>query len=379
MQRTLATAKDKLLFTPGPLTTSRGVKQAMLRDLGSRDTEFIRVIHEIRQGLLGVAGLSTQAGYEAVLMQGSGTFALEGVVSSVVPMDGKLLMIINGAYGERIAKIAATYGIETVPLRFAENQVPNIEEIDKALAADPAITDVVVIHCETTSGVMNPIEAIGQVVKRHGKVYFVDSMSAFGAVPFDFEACQIDYLVSSANKCIEGVPGFAFAICRRDALLASAGRARTVSLDLLAQWRGLESNGQFRFTPPTHALLAFHQALAELEAEGGVAGRAARYQRNHQCVTEGMRGLGFQEYVPAELQGWIITAFLYPDDPKFSFEDFYMRLSQRDYLIYPGKVTQADCFRIGHIGRLFPADMLALLAAVRTALDAMGVALPLGT
>jgi 2-aminoethylphosphonate-pyruvate transaminase len=226
---------------------------------------------------------------------------------------------------------------------------------------------------------MNPIEAIGQVVKRHGKVYFVDSMSAFGAVPFDFEACQIDYLVSSANKCIEGVPGFAFAICRRDALLASAGRARTVSLDLLAQWRGLESNGQFRFTPPTHALLAFHQALAELEAEGGVAGRAARYQRNHQCVTEGMRGLGFHEYVPAELQGWIITAFLYPDDPKFSFEDFYMRLSQRDYLIYPGKVTQADCFRIGHIGRLFSADMLALLAAVRTALDEMGVALPLGT
>jgi 2-aminoethylphosphonate-pyruvate transaminase len=379
MQQTMATAKDKLLFTPGPLTTSRTIKQAMLRDLGSRDAEFIRVIREIRQGLLDVAGVSIQAGYEAVLMQGSGTFAIEAVISSVIPADGKLLVIVNGAYGERITKIAAAHGIETAVLRFAENEVPDVDLVDQALKEDSAITDVAVIHCETTSGIMNPIEAIGQAVKRHGKVYFVDSMSAFGAVPFDFEACQIDYLVSSANKCIEGVPGFAFAICRRDALLASEGLARTVSLDLLAQWRGLESNGQFRFTPPTHALLAFRQALAELDAEGGVTARAARYQRNHQRVIEGMRELGFQEYVAADLQGWIITAFLYPTNPKFSFEDFYARLSQRDYLIYPGKVTRTDCFRIGHIGRLFPADMLALLAAVEIALEAMGIALPLAT
>jgi 2-aminoethylphosphonate-pyruvate transaminase len=373
METKLPTARDKLLFTPGPLTTSLPVKQAMLRDLGSRDTEFIRVIQEIRDGLLDVAGLSQAAGYEAIPLQGSGTYAIEAVVSSLVPPHGKLLVMVNGAYGRRIVQIAGVHRIPTVQVSCLENQTPDLAELERLLSCDAEITDVAVVHCETTSGIMNPIEAIGGLVHKHSKKYFVDSMSAFGAVEFDLRTCEIDYLVSSANKCIEGVPGFAFAICRRDLLERAEGWARTVSLDLLAQWRGLETNGQFRFTPPTHALLAFRQALEELRAEGGPGARSRRYQANHRRVVEGMRRMGFTEYVAPPLQSHIITSFRYPDDAAFDFQDFYDRLSRRGYLIYPGKVTEAECFRIGNIGRLFREDIDGLLAAIGETVVAMGI------
>ncbi len=369
----IATAKDKPLFTPGPLTTSRTVKQAMLRDLGSRDSEFIDTVKQLRSELLKVAGVSQAEGYEAILVQGSGTFTIEAVISSAIPPDGKLLIVVNGAYGERIVKIARVHGIETQVLSYRENELPSIDDVDQALEADPAITMVSVVHCETTSGIINPIEELGQVVNRHGRRYFVDSMSAFGAVPFDFQECKIDYLVSSANKCIEGVPGFGFAVCRREALLETDGWARTLSLELLGQWQGLESNGQFRFTPPTHTILAFAQALRELDQEGGVAGRGARYAENYRVLREGMHALGFEDYVPTELQGYIITSFRYPEHPKFDFETFYSLLNDRDFVIYPGKVSDADCFRIGNIGRIFAADVRGLLMAIENTLAEMGV------
>jgi 2-aminoethylphosphonate-pyruvate transaminase len=287
------------------------------------------------------------------------------------------LVIINGAYGDRIAKIAQLLKIDTATLKCPENTLPKPADIDRTLAQDPAITNVAVVHCETTTGLINPIEEIGQVVKQHGKTYFVDAMSTFGAVPFDFETCGIDYLVSSANKCIEGVPGFSFAICSRDSLHATEGWARSLSLDLLAQWRGLEQNGQFRFTPPTHAILAFEQALRELQAEGGVKGRAARYRDNFQTLVTGMREMGFGEYLSPELQGTIITTFRYPNHPHFQFENFYTRLNDKGFVIYPGKVSNIDCFRIGNIGRLFECDMLALLAAIQATLGEMDIELPL--
>ena len=309
-------------------------------------------------------------------MQGSGTFGLESVIGSTVPSDGKLLVLVNGAYGGRIAKLARVLKIDTTTLEYSRDKAPSAADVDRVLTEDKAITNVVVVHCETTSGIMNPIEQIGNVVKRHRKTYFVDSMSAFGAVPFDFENCKIDFLVSSANKCIEGVPGFSFAICRRSSLLATEGRARSVSLDLLAQWQGLEANGQFRFTPPTHVILAFEQALLELAAEGGVEGRAARYRANNKALLSGMRDMGVTEYLSPELQGVIITTFCYPDHPNFQFEEFYTRLNDKGFVIYPGKVSNIDCFRIGNIGRLFESDILALLAAIRTTFSEMGIALP---
>lgn len=368
--------KDKILFTPGPLTTSQTVKQAMLRDLGSRDVAFIEAVQQIRQTLLALAGVSKDKGYEAVLMQGSGTFGLESVIGSTVPPGGKLLVIINGAYGERIARIAEVLKIDVVTLDYATDVVPVAADVDRMLNEDQAITNVTVVHCETTTGIINPIEEIGEVVRKHQKTYFVDSMSAFGAVPFDFEKCAIDFLVSSANKCIEGVPGFSFAICNAKSLEATAGWARSVSLDLLAQWQGLETNGQFRFTPPTHAILAFEQALRELEAEGGVKGRAARYRINYETLVSGMREMGFVEYLSPELQGTIITAFCYPGDPHFKFDEFYTRLNDKGFVIYPGKVSDIDCFRIGNIGHLFEDDVHGLLEAIKATCAEMEIEIP---
>lgn len=364
---------DKLLFTPGPLTTSLTVKQAMLHDSGSRDPQFIALVRSIRERLLQLGGVSREVGYEAILMQGSGTFGVESVISSVLPRAGKLLVVINGAYGERIATMAARHNIATSLLRSDENQLPDLAAIESALSNDAAITHVVAVHCETTAGILNPVERIGEIVQRHGREFIVDAMSSFGAIPLPLAAAGIDYLISSANKCIEGVPGFAFVLARREALLKTAGRARTLSLDLLAQWQGLEKDGQFRFTPPTHALLAFDQALKELEAEGGVAGRGRRYAENHRTMRDGMKALGFRPYLAPEVQSYIITTFHYPADAKFVFADFYQRLFDKGFIIYPGKLTKLDCFRIGNIGQLYPQDILALVKAIEVVLEDMGV------
>jgi 2-aminoethylphosphonate-pyruvate transaminase len=370
----IPTWKDKILFTPGPLTTSRTVKQALLRDLGSRDYEFISIVADVRQRLLEIGGVADD-GYAAIIMPGSGTFSLESVVSSTIPRAGKLLVIINGAYGRRIAQIARVYDIQVVPLSYPENRKPDLAELEAALTADEAITSVAVIHCETTTGLINPIKEIGEIVKRFGKDYFVDAMSSFGAVPLNLAECGIDYLVSSANKCIEGIPGFGIILVKRDTLMKTEGYAQTFSLDLLAQLLRLEKDGQFRFTPPTHSLIAYHQALLELEAEGGVEGRAARYRANYETLIAGMRAMGFEEYLRPVDQGYIITSFTYPHHPNFDFEEFYRRLNDQEFVIYPGKVSQADCFRIGSIGRIFPADINALLAAIRETLQVMEVVL----
>jgi len=366
----------KLLFTPGPLTTSTTVKAAMLRDAGSRDRDFLQTVREIRERLLalGEAAAPNVAGeYECVLMQGSGTFAIESVISSAIPRDGKLLVLVNGAYGRRIAQMARVHGIETETVDAPENRKISPEAVAERLASSRGITHVAVVHCETTTGILNPIEAIGAAVEREGAVHIVDAMSSFGAIPLDLAAARIDFLVSSANKCIEGVPGFGFVLAKRRRLLEAKGRARTLSLDLHAQWAGFESDGQFRFTPPTHALLAFRQALLELEGEGGVAGRAARYRTNHVVLMRGMAELGLEAYLAPEEQSYIITAFRYPEHPRFRFEDLYGRLSDLGFIIYPGKLTSEPCFRIGTIGRLSPSDIDALLGAMRRALREIGI------
>jgi 2-aminoethylphosphonate-pyruvate transaminase len=278
-------------------------------------------------------------------------------------------VLINGAYGRRIAQIARVNGIAVDVV-----EIPETREVTASdFAVHPGVTHVAVVHCETTTGILNPIQDIGAVVSKAGASLIVDAMSSFGAVPLNVADCSIDYLVSSANKCIEGVPGFAFVLARREALVATEGFARSVSLDLLAQWKGLEKDGQFRFTPPTHVLLAFHQALLELEKEGGIEARATRYRENYRGTVSGMRALGFGEYLHPGHQSYIITSFRYPDDPNFRFEEFYRRLNVKGCVIYPGKVSEGNCFRIGHIGQIFPSDVANLLAAVRTTLNEMGI------
>jgi len=286
-----------------------------------------------------------------------------------------LLALINGAYGERIARMAAALKIDCQPLTFAEDQPVDHRQVLDALARDASITHVALVHCETTTGMLNPLQEVGQAVRQAGRVFIVDAMSSFGGVPIDIQGVGIDFLVSSANKCIEGVPGFSFVIGRRDLLLASEGCARSLSLDLLGQWKEFERSGQFRFTPPTHCVLAFVQALRELEMEGGIGARGERYIANHDTLLRGMRALGFHSFLPPEVQSYIITAFAYPSHPGFDFKDFYRRLSDLGMLIYPGKLTQVPTFRIGTIGRLFPADIEHLVEAIRRVLADMGITL----
>jgi 2-aminoethylphosphonate-pyruvate transaminase len=355
---------DKLLFTPGPLTTSDTVKRAMLHDAGSRDRDFLRVVREIRERLLAIGG-AAGADYECVLMQGSGTFAVESVISSAIGKNGRLLVLINGAYGRRIAQIARIHGIETEILEWPENRRVDTATVRTRLEQAPTISHVAVVHCETTTGILNPIEEIGEAVAGAGAVYIIDAMSSFGAIPIDLAAARAGFLISSANKCIEGVPGFAFVLARSALLLAAKGQARTLTLDLHAQWAGRENDGQFRFTPPTHALLAFRQALEELEAEGGVAGRAARCRRNHEALERGMAELGYVPYLAPQDQSYIITTYRYPETPDFNFEHFYTALSESGFVIYPGKLSQEPCFRIGTIGRLDVEDIERLLEAIR--------------
>ena len=365
-------SQKKLLFTPGPLSTSDTVKQAMLRDLGSRDREFLSVVRDIRRRLLELGGVANGS-YEAVLMQGSGTFAVESVLSSVIPSTGKLLVAINGSYGHRMAKIAKVLGIACETVVFDEATPVLTSRVREALVAEPAITHVGTIHCETSTGIVNPVAELGRAVRQSGRTFIVDGMSSFGGIPTDLGADKIDFLISSANKCIQGVPGFAFVLARRDLLEPAEGCARSVSLDLLAQSKGFASDGQFRFTPPTHALLAFAQALAELEEEGGVRGRAARYSANHKALIDGMTELGFDAYLAPEHRSHIITSFRFPGHRRFDFPTFYDRLSESGFVIYPGKASHADCFRIGTIGHIFPHDIEALVAAIGRALAEMQV------
>ncbi len=367
-------AKDPTLFTPGPLTTSLSVKQAMLHDAGSWHWEFNDLVRRLRDQILALAGVSRADGFEVILMQGSGTFGVESVLGSVVPAQGKLLILANGAYGERMAQMASCLKIAATVLRTPEDQTPPLDGLRTALADDPALTHVAVVHCETTTGILNPILEIGRVVKELGRSYIVDAISSFGGVPMDVKEVGIDFLICSPNKCLEGVPGFSFVIASRERLLATESIARSLSLDLLGQWQGFEKNGQFRYTPPTHSILAFEQALRELDLEGGITARAARYAANHRTLVNGMESLGFKVYLDPKVQSYIITSFHFPTDPKFTFPEFYRRLSEKGFIIYPGKISQADTFRIASIGRIFESDVRALVAAIRETVHEMGLA-----
>ena len=360
------------LLTPGPLTTSRTVKLAMLADWGSRDVEFRKIVGDIRKRILQLANCDSS--YECVIMQGSGTFAIEAALGSLCPdKRRKTLVVANGAYGDRAAQILERIGRPYLKIDKGDSAVPTVEEVVTMLDADKAISHVWMVHCETTSGIVNPIEEIGQAVKLHDKVFMVDAMSSFGALPLHMVALNMDVMVSSSNKCLEGVPGFSYVVLKRDLLEASAGASHSVVLDLFEQWRGLETNGQFRFTPPTHALVAFDQALKEHEQQGGVEGRGLRYQRNAQALVSGMTEIGFSTLLDENLSGPIIQTFLTPSDPNFHFEKFYEALRVRGFTIYPGKLTKRPSFRIGTIGQIDERVIAAALQAIRDVVAEMGV------
>jgi len=362
---------DPLLLTPGPLTTSASVKQAMVHDWGSRDAEFLRINRMVLDKIVELAG--GQGTHVTVPVQGSGTFAVEAMITSFVPKSGKLLVLINGAYGQRALKIAQIAGRATASLETQEDTPPDLARLDNMLVDDTAISHVFAVHCETTSGILNPIAEVAEIVGRHGRRLLVDSMSAFGAIEIDARKIRYDALAASSNKCLEGVPGLGFVICRNEALAECKGNATTLVLDLFDQAEAFARTGQYRFTPPIHVIVALGKAIEEHEAEGGVVGRGKRYRENAGVLIDGMRAMGFQTLLPDRLQAPIIVTFHMPTDPRFVFQTFYDALKDRGYVIYPGKLTVADSFRIGCIGRLYPQHMVGALLAVREVLDEMRV------
>jgi 2-aminoethylphosphonate-pyruvate transaminase len=362
---------DPFLLTPGPLTTAAETKEAMLRDWGSRDTAFIALNARVRERLLAVSG--AEDSHVCVPLQGSGTFIVEATLGTLIPRTGKALIVINGAYGHRMVKMLQIMGRAHSILETPEDTPPDPAAVDAALADDGAVTHVLVVQCETTSGILNPVEAIAEVTARRGRRLIVDAMSAFGAIHFNGAALPFDAVMASSNKCFEGVPGMGFSIIDRKALEASAGNAHSLSLDLHDQWSAMEKNGQWRFTPPTHVIAAFDRALDRFEAAGGVAGRHARYAENCRILVDGMASMGFVPLLPPALQAPIIVTFHMPADPEFDFQTFYDALQEKGYVIYPGKLTVADSFRIGCIGDLDADVMRGALAAIRETLDEMGV------
>ena len=362
---------DPLLLTPGPLTTSASVKQAMVHDWGSRDQGFVAINKMVLEKIVELAG--AQGTHVTVPVQGSGTFAVEAMITTFVPRTGKLLVVMNGAYGQRARKIAEIAGRAVATYETPEDTPPDLAALDALLAGDKAITHVFAVHCETTSGILNPIAELAALVARHGRRLLVDSMSAFGALEIDTRKVPYDALAASSNKCLEGVPGLGFVVCRKEALAACKGNATTLVLDLFDQAEGFAKTGQYRFTPPIHVIVALGKAIEEHAAEGGVAGRGKRYRENAKVLIDGMRAMGFRTLLADRLQAPIIVTFHMPTDPRFVFQQFYDGLKDRGYVIYPGKLTVAESFRMGCIGRLYPEQMKGALAAVREVLDEMRV------
>ena len=348
---------DYKLLTPGPLTTTRTVKEEMLFDHCTWDDDYKAITQDIRRRLIQLAQCSPDT-YTAVLMQGSGTFGVESVLTSVIGPDEKVLLCTNGAYGDRQVEICRHAGVAWRQYAEPYDTIPSAAKVEQILEEDPSITHVSMIHSETTSGLLNDIESVARVARAHGKTFMVDAMSSFGGVDIPVEKWGIDFLVSSANKCIQGVPGFSFIIANTAKLKASKGKARSLSLDLYDQWRGLEEgNGKWRYTSPTHVVLAFHKALEEMEAQGGLAARAGRYARNNALLIARMKALGFGTFL-RDHQGPIITTFLYPDGTDFDFKDMYAFIKRRGYAIYPGKLTNEDTFRLGNIGEIYDDDIV---------------------
>lgn len=344
------------LLTPGPLTTSDAVKREMLVDRCTWDDDYKKITQKIRKQLLELAHVSEDE-YTAVLMQGSGTFGVESVFSSVIGENEKVLICSNGSYGERMKDICEHSKINYVHYKQDYDLVPNPLDISNILKQDNSITHVAMVHSETTSGILNDIQSVGKVVRDAGKTFIVDAMSSFGGIDIPVSDWGIDFLISSANKCIQGVPGFSFIICRRNKLIESKGKARSLSLDLFDQWQCMDKDGKWRFTSPTHVVLAFSKAIDELIEEGGIPARCRRYSENNRLLIEKMKALGFSTYINSTKQGHIITTFFYPNDVSFKFDEFYNYIKEHGYAIYPGKLTSLDTFRIGNIGEIYKQDI----------------------
>ncbi|MEI3164019.1 MAG: 2-aminoethylphosphonate--pyruvate transaminase [Lachnospirales bacterium] len=351
------------LLTPGPLTTTDTVKKEMLFDHCTWDDDYKKITKKIQSELLNLAHTDDK-NYACVLMQGSGTFGVESVLSSVIRDTDKLLIIANGAYGKRMADIAEHNKINYIMYVEDYNKIPDSNKVAEIIDQNPDITHISMVHSETTSGILNDIASIATVVKQRNKIFIVDAMSSFGGVDIPVEDLGIDFIISSANKCIQGVPGFSFIIGKRKLIENSKGVARSLSLDLYDQYRTMEIDGKWRFTSPTHTVIAFSKAIDEMKEEGGIKARNKRYSDNNKLLISKMAEMGFETYIDKSVQGPIITTFLFPEKATFTFNDMYSYIKKRGYAIYPGKVTDANTFRIGNIGEIYAEDIEKLCSII---------------
>lgn len=363
--------RDPILLTPGPLSTSRRTKEAMLRDWGSWDSDFNRITGRIREQLVRIIG--GEDSHECVPLQGSGTFSVEAALGTLVPRGGHVLVPVNGAYCERIAKICRYLGHRLTVQPYAEDAQVRPEDIDRLLANDPAITHVALVHCETSSGILNPLHEIAEAVARHGKGLIVDAMSSFGALEIDARKTPFDALVAASGKCLEGVPGIGFVLARRARLENCQGNAHSLAMDLYDQWAYMDKTAQWRYTPPTHVVAALEEALRQFWEEGGPAARGARYARNCRELVAGMEALGFRSFLPAAIQAPIIVTFHAPADPNYEFKRFYAEVKKRGYILYPGKLTRVETFRVGCIGHFGDDGISGAVKAIADSLKAMGI------
>ena len=362
---------DPILLTPGPLTTSMRTKQSMLRDWGSWDVDFNRITARLREGLLRI--VHGEGTHECVPLQGSGTFSVEAAIGTLVPRDGHVLVPVNGAYCQRIAKICKVLGRRVTTLDYAEDAQVRPEDIDRLLTDDPSITHVALVHCETSTGILNPLHEIALVVARHGRGLIVDAMSTFGALEIDARKTPFDAVVAASGKCLEGVPGMGFVLVRRAVLEGCEGVSHSLAMDLYDQWVYMNKTTQWRFTPPTHVVAALDAALSQYFDEGGLAARGATYAGNCRQLVDGLAGLGLRSFLPAAIQAPIIVTFHAPDHPNYEFKAFYNAVKARGYILYPGKLTAVETFRVGCMGQLGDRGMGGAVDAVRHVLREMGV------
>jgi 2-aminoethylphosphonate-pyruvate transaminase len=367
----MAMDRDAILLTPGPLTTTLRTKLAMLRDWGSWDADFNAITARVRERLLAVIGGADS--HVVVPLQGSGTFAVEAAVATVVPRDGHLLVLDNGAYCKRLGKLATLMGRRTTVAARAEDAPVSADDLDAQLRADPSISHVGLIHCETGTGVANPLQAIADICARHGKGLIVDAMSSFAALPIDARRVRFDALVAASGKCLEGVPGMGFVFIRRDLIEQCAGRSHSLAMDLHDQWAYMEKTGQWRFTPPTHVVAALAEAIVQFDEQGGQPARLARYADNCRTLIDGMAALGFRSFLKAEYQAPIIVTFHAPADKAYDFRRFYAGAKARGFILYPGKLTQVETFRVGCIGAIGRNEMAQAVHAVGATLREMGI------
>jgi 2-aminoethylphosphonate-pyruvate transaminase len=363
---------EPYLLTPGPLTTSLRTRQSMLRDWGSWDADFNSITGRIRERLLQI--VHGTGSHECVPMQGSGTFSVEAALGTLVPRTGHVLIPLNGAYCQRIARTCKYLGRKATTIDYAENAQVSAADVERALAGDPSITHVALVHCETSTGILNPLQEVAQVVARHGRGLIVDAMSSFGALEIDARTTPFDAVVAASGKCLEGPPGMGFVVVRRAALERSEGNCHSLSLDLYDQWTYMQKTTQWRYTPPTHVVAAFDSAIAQYLEEGGLAARGARYARNCRTLIDGMSGLGLKSFLPAAIQAPIIVTFFAPDSPRYVFRDFYDAVKARGYILYPGKLTTVETFRVGCMGQLGERGIAGAVEAVGEVLAEMRAA-----